>query len=391
MKCFVTGAAVLIAGASAIAPADTTTESHELVKLRDVVVYEDPRFHCAFPSVIQKPDGELICAFRRAPSRRFLWGAPHDSHTDSNSYLVGVRSRDGGETWTSEPQLIYAHAFGGSQDPCLQPLANGDILCASYGWAYIPKLPPSMEGTTFMTSSFGFLGGYLVRSKDGGDTWTGPEYPPTLPDSATSSAIGGPLPAYNRGALLQRADGSLLWAVARSDASKSESTSVHMIRSVDNGKSWNYVSPVVRDAAVPYNETSLIETSAGDIVALVRSERKGGHGAMVRSRDGGQSWLPAEELSFAGHPFHATRLKDEKVFVVYGYRGESPGVRARLVAPDMSDINTAYEHVLRSDGGNPDLGYPWSLELNDGRILVVSYMNVANGPRHIVATLLKRE
>ena len=59
------GAAMLAASASWSAePAPA------LRKVRDFVLYEDARFYAAFPSVVRRPDGELIVAFRRAPACR---------------------------------------------------------------------------------------------------------------------------------------------------------------------------------------------------------------------------------------------------------------------------------------------------------------------------------
>lgn len=66
-------------------------------KLKDVVVYQDDQFYSAFPSIVRRRDGELLVAFRRAPDRRRL-GENNISHTDPNSYLVLVRSRDDGAT-----------------------------------------------------------------------------------------------------------------------------------------------------------------------------------------------------------------------------------------------------------------------------------------------------
>ena len=59
------------------------------------LIYQDDLFYCAFPSIVRRPDGELLVAFRRAPNRRLL-GEANNSHTDPNSYLVLVRSRDDG-------------------------------------------------------------------------------------------------------------------------------------------------------------------------------------------------------------------------------------------------------------------------------------------------------
>ena len=58
------------------------------------LIYQDPRFYAAFPSLVHRPGRELLLAFRRAPERRAL-GEPTVRHTDPNSYLVLVRSQDG--------------------------------------------------------------------------------------------------------------------------------------------------------------------------------------------------------------------------------------------------------------------------------------------------------
>src|SRR5689334_17165210 len=79
-----------------------------LRKVEDVVIYANPQFHSAFPSIVKRPDGELLVAFRRAPDRRLL-GDEKYTHADPNSYLVMVRSRDNGRTWTKEPEIFYAH------------------------------------------------------------------------------------------------------------------------------------------------------------------------------------------------------------------------------------------------------------------------------------------
>src|SRR5690606_11670285 len=136
-------------------------------KIKDIVIYQDDTYYSSFPSVIKKPDGELFLAFRRAPDRK-IFGENHTNHVDPNSYLVAVRSKDG-ENWTKNPELIYAHAFGGSQDPCLLQLKNGDILCASYGWAFLrPDQMKNVDDSKyFKTGGATFLGGYYVRSTDG--------------------------------------------------------------------------------------------------------------------------------------------------------------------------------------------------------------------------------
>ena len=92
---------------------DTSNHSPQLTKVEDIVIYENKNFYSAFPSVITRPSGELIVAFRRAPNR-LLFGEKGNSHVDPNSYLVLVRSNDNAASWTVEPELIFAHPFGGS-------------------------------------------------------------------------------------------------------------------------------------------------------------------------------------------------------------------------------------------------------------------------------------
>jgi hypothetical protein len=82
-----------------------------------------------------------------------------------------VRSRDDGKTWSSEPELIYADPFGDSQDPCMVQLRDSSIICTSYGWSLMPSDGAASLKGTFRHSDFAFLGGYMVRSKDGGHTW----------------------------------------------------------------------------------------------------------------------------------------------------------------------------------------------------------------------------
>ncbi len=378
-------------GICATDAAAETTATAGMKKVRDLVVYRDRQFYSAFPSIVARPDGELVCSFRRAPSRRYLWGAGGDRHTDANSYLVSVRSQDGGETWTSPPQLLYAHAFGGSQDPCLLQMRDGGLLCASYGWALMPPEALKAIPNLFHGGGFGFLGGYLLTSGNGGASWEGPIYPPSVPGNVSVSALNGPLPAYNRGALLERKDGALLWAVARHDALAPARTSVHLMRSSDQGRDWEYEGPIAADPKIAFNETSLVETPDGVTVAFLRTENNGGKAAMALSRDGGKSFEPWQDLGWVGYPLQATRLSGGGILLVYGYRTAPFGVRARLVADDLSDVRTAPEIVLRDDGGTTDLGYPWAVERPDGSVLVVYYINVADGPRHIAATVLQRE
>ena len=360
-----------------------------LTKIKDVILYEDARFHSAFPSVVRRPDGEVLVAFRRAPNRKAL-GEAKNYHVDPNSNLMVLRSRDG-ETWTAQPELLYAHPFGGSQDPCLLQLRNGTLLCMTYGWTFlrpdgVAKLkPPFLQN--FPGSIFN--GGYYVRSTDGGRSWSGPLYPPHIAPEILNDPFGQPIPAYNRGALLEARDGRILWVTAATDRDQPRRSSTHLLASSDHGLTWTYASPVARDDDASFNETSLYETPKGDLVAFLRTEGLKDEACLARSTDGGKSFQPWERMGFRGHPLHALRLPDDRMLLTYGYRHQPFGIRARVLNAECTDYATAPEIIIRDDGTTTDLGYPWSVVLDAHRVLVTYYFKAQGDIQHIAGTILQ--
>lgn len=365
----------------------TNPEKPEIKKIKDVIIYEDATFYSSFPSVIKRPDGEYIVAFRRAPERK-IFGEKGTSHVDPNSYLVKVSSKDG-ENWTKEPELIYAHPFGGSQDPCMLQLKDGTILCASYGWAFLrPDGMENLKKPYFESGGAVFLGGYLVRSKDGGKSWSDAIYPTHIKPEINFTPEGKPVPAYNRGALYEGKDGKIYWIVAAMDSSTPKKTSNHLIVSEDKGLTWKYSSVVAIDEKASFNESSIYETPKGDLVGFLRTANMEDQACIARSTDGGKSFK-WETMGFQGHPLNVLRLPDNRVLLTYGYRHVPYGIRARILNAECTDFATAKEFVLRDDGGSGDIGYTWPVQLDKNRVLVTYYFNKDLGTRHIAGTIIE--
>jgi sialidase-1 len=375
---------ILLIFASHLAPAEAALP---VKKVEDVVIYSDDNFYSAFPSIVRRSDGELIVAFRRAPERR-RFGENNSTHTDPNSYLVLVRSRDQGQTWTREPELIHAHPQGGSQDPCMLQLRDGSILCSSYAWALLNSAVAEKKENSMRHGPFVFLGGYLVRSQDGGRSWQGPIIPPATPGDMILDPFGKPVPAYNRGAMCEGKNGTIYWVVTANTEATPRKSETHLFVSRDGGLTWTYSCPVARDSKASFNETSIHETPKGDLVAFMRTADFNDHTTLARSTNQGKSFEPWQDAGFQGHPHYALRLPDSRVLLIYGYRHTPFGIRARVLDAECTNANAASEIILREDGGNGDLGYPWATLLSENRALIVYYFNKGDGTRHIAGTIL---
>lgn len=367
----------------------TDARMKSIRKVKDVLIYKDTLFHSAFPSIVRRPDGELLVAFRRAPERR-MFGEAKTVHVDPNSYLMLTRSRNG-ETWT-KPELLYAHPFGGSQDPGLLQLRDGTLLCTSYAWSLIRPdgLPNLKKPVSMIHDGFVFMGGYLLRSTDGAKTWEGPLYPPAVKQEIMRDAYGKPIVAHSRGALLEGKDGRIYWSVAVRDSEKARKSSNYLLVSKDKGLTWDPSGAVAVHDSIGFNETSLYQTPKGDLVAFMRTANYDGMACISRSTDGGKTFQ-WQDMGFKGHPLHALRLPDNRVLLTYGYRYYPRGLRARVLNAECTDFATSEEIVLRTDGGTTDLGYAWSVMMDEKRIFVAYYYNIADGTRHIAGTILALE
>ena len=81
-----------------------------------------------------------------------------------------------------------------------------------------------------------------------------------------------------------------------------------------------------------------------------------------------------------------TKLKDGRLALAYGYRGEPYGIRARI----SSDGGESWgeEIVLRKDAAVWDLGYPRTVQRPDGKLVTIYYYNdAAETERYIGATI----
>ncbi len=133
-------------------------------------------------------------------------------------------------------------------------------------------------------------------------------------------------------------------------------------------------------------ETLVHETSGGAIWMLTRVEGGDDRLWQAVSRDGGRTWS-AQKTGVRGHPPSGlVALADGRLVLTYGYRHPPFGIRAVISNDEGLTWDTDQVVVLRNDGAGYDLGYPRSMQLDDGTILTVYYFTDDEQVTHVACT-----
>ena len=92
---------------------------------------------------------------------------------------------------------------------------------------------------------------------------------------------------------------------------------------------------------------------------------------LVYSDDDGRTGSKWRATMIHGSPGYMLGLRDGRIFLTVGTRWAGQrDCPARILDPEGENIDTAPEIIIRDDAISPDCGYPWAVELNDGRVLV---------------------
>lgn len=376
------------------------------------VLYQHERFNCAFPSLLQG-DGEILLAFRRGRDPGWIHEASGDwvhpdrwaTHVDARSHLALVRLNPESLEPTGEAEILPIDPEAGDQDPNLLRLPDGRILVSSFAWyplpsGTMPMLPAwggpgewSPEGVGQLHLCWYKMWGSFTRigSADARQ-WSAHRYLPAIPES--EDIVPGKRPLHGggtRGRAVLAPDGRLLLATYGRRPDLGPERHVHLYSSEDGGETWAYDLPIASDYSgrVGFTEPSLLVDSKDRIWAFIRSFGMDDKMLTVCSEDSGRTWSSWQVNNMQGHPQDPLKLRDGRILLTYGYRHPPYGIRCRILAPDLSDLATAPELILRDDGRSPDLGYPWALQLDDTRVLISYYFSDATGNRHIAGTVVE--
>ena len=211
----------------------------------------------------------------------------HGADLPSHCYVVAQHSDDGGRTW-SQPRRVAGTAdtggdYGHGDAQIITNRDNGEIIGIM---------------TSSPTPNAGFWGSTadkpqvwkVMKSKDGGETWTVPvDHTPSL------YAAGSPNPHVEAGfsgsgAGLQRRDGTLISPFIGRNTDRSQH--YYNFISKDGGDTWELFGTSGTTGA---DEPKVLERNNGDLAISVRT---GGYNFHNVSPDGGLTWKYAPRTRF---------------------------------------------------------------------------------------------
>ena len=145
----------------------------------------------------------------------------------------------------------------------------------------------------------------------------------------------------------------------------------HALRSNDKGETWQ-ISPLAHDPTGKhsFNETDLLLLPSGRILALIRG---GGEAHLYQSYsdDGGESWSSPIPTPISGSPANLLRLKSGNILCVYRHVGYPEGYRGVLSRDEGKTWEVANEKIICDDTLPGLVGYPSSVQLDDGTIFTL--------------------
>lgn len=331
------------------------------IDVEDIRVISPPEAgYAGWPTLARTKKGRLLLA----------WSGDRESHVCPFGRVELSTSDDDGASW-SWPQTVMDSPID-DRDAGVVEAADGSLLVTTFtSLAYEDRWYKELQhadtdqarrwravqARTTPEQRKSLLGTWMLRSTDGGLSWSEPYRVPV------NSPHGPSLLADGR--LLY--PGASLW---EEDAWRG------VAESRDHGATWRRLAAIPTrpgDDAAAYHELHLVEASDSKLVVHVRNHNKANERETLQaeSTNGGESWSVPRAIGVWGLPSHLMRLRDGRLLMSYGYRREPFGIQARTSEDDGGSWSEAL--TLTSDAADHDLGYPSTVELDDGRLVTVWY------------------
>lgn len=331
------------------------------------VIGKQPHVYCGWPTLARRRSGELL----------LVWSGGREAHVCPFGRVDFMGSADGGRTW-SYPRTLIDSAID-DRDAGVIETAAGTLLVTTFSsLAYEPALAKAEADATAGKESWDAarlarwtasrdrispeqrkaqLGTWMIRSTDGGLEWSGRYRVPL-------NSPHGPV---------QLEDGRLLYA---GKALWTDESAVGVSFSGDDGRTWGAITRIPTrggDDPLDYHELHAVDAGGGRIVAQIRNHnsRNRRETLQTESNDGGETWSEPRSIGVQGYPSHLLKLRDGRLVMTYGHRRPPRGNQARI----SEDAGRSWSEpiLLSDDGSSTDLGYPSTVELEDGSLVSVWY------------------
>jgi hypothetical protein len=321
--------------------------------MKHFVIHADDGYS-SFPCIC-KTARNLYVSFRHAPV------LVDRTHIHYKSRAIISKASTDARSWHCLCSISSPDFSAGVQDPCVSGIKSGELILTYFQW----RRPRKSEGV------------YLIRSSDGGGTWSKP-----IRLSQKDRQV------FSRQSIVESEEKTLLLSAYDSDG-------CWLFSSYDSGHTWQEPISITQNTnRIEFSEPNLLCLNGGHILCTMRSfDRRTGRSSWIYQAHGwnnGANWQAPVATSMRGLPPSLLALDDGRVLCAYGHRRPPFGIRACLSPDEGITWNTDREFILRSDGADWDVGYPSSVQLDDGRILTVYYIHTKDNPiRRIEGTIWK--
>lgn len=332
----------------------------EVLSIR--TISRQPEFYHGWPTIARQKSGRLI----------LVWSGRREGHVCPFGTVESMISDDNGKTWTW-PRTLLDSAID-DRDAGVLETSQGSLLVTTFSSlayeSYLTKAKAAgnwpdeklsrwlAEGHQISEDSRkSQLGTWMLRSTDNGLTWS-QKY-----DCLVSSPHGP----------IQLSDGRILYAGKQLWL---DNPRVGVAVSKDDGASWEWLAEIpARDGDNPndYHELHAVEADNGTLIAHIRNHNKENSRETLQSEstDGGKTWSTPHSIGVWGLPSHLLKLQDGRLLMSYGHRRAPLGNLARVSADHGKTWSAPI--TISDDATSGDLGYPSTVQLDDGSLITVWY------------------
>ena len=325
--------------------AATATDNRPRVVCSQFLYDNAPFPSCHAATIEALPDGGLVAAF---------FGGDHEG---SNDVCIWLCHKDKGATEWSAPVKVARGEVGDTiQHPCWNPVLyrvpgdDGELLLFYKTGIYIKDWV-----------------GHLMRSSDGGRTWSAPE---------TLGYYSGPRGDYPFLGAIKNKPISVGNRIIAPSSDESVRWQIHFELSDDGGRSWHYVEVPSADTIVSIQPTILIHPD-GTLQALSRT--KNGFLSCTRSHDGGLTWEPEwlTDIPNNNSGIDCATLSNGLFAMVYNPVGKARGAEFGLRTPltlALSRDGLHWSDFLTLEDEAGEFSYPSIIE-NSGSLHIIYTWN----------------